>query len=277
MSHLCTHTGNSPRFGAGEAFDVQTVDCSSDLQKRLARQANEAAETMVPTTFVDDAEFIWKEAEQGKTQAEISEIVGWGIDRVKKYSALRKIDPAAWNVIVPTVENNGHYDEEEVGTSKVPMGTFSERLLREILDLESDQQLELVQALAKGDIQKGKFKAQAEAYKARNEMKTYALQRLGELGEPYTSQLTNELDKGNYDVDWKQTTCVNICTGGGVCLAMTSPALQGTRPGRKDEPLARVVTQLFFCAIHIPIKGAASGDIQKQGIVCRGRKIPISS
>jgi hypothetical protein len=58
-------------------------------KKKLARQANEAAETIIPTTFVDDAEFIWKEAEAGKTQEEIRGILGWGSrEKVKDYAAL---------------------------------------------------------------------------------------------------------------------------------------------------------------------------------------------
>jgi hypothetical protein len=71
-----------------------------------------------------------------------------------------------------------------VDASSTPVDTspFTENLLRSVLGLEDDQQIELVQALAEGKIQKGKFKTLAESYRARNEMKAYALTQLGELG-----------------------------------------------------------------------------------------------
>lgn len=143
---------------------------------------------MVPTTFVDDAEFVWKEAEHGKTQFEIAEILGWGLDKVKKYSVLRQIHPDAWNIIVPTFENLGTHTQEDGGTTKVPGGTFTENLLRDILDLPKDQQLELVQALASESINKGKFKAQAEAYHTRNQM--YAGKRIVDISNATISLQT---------------------------------------------------------------------------------------
>src|SRR5260221_23874 len=178
---------------------------SDNDKKKFARQANEASETMIPTSFIDDAELIWKEAEQGKTQEEIAkDILGWGSDKVKTYCALKQIDPKAWTVIVPTFEHTGTPNEETVGTQKVPTGTFTEGLLRSILDLTPDQQLELVLALARGDIQKGQFKKRAEAYQARNDMKTYALERLGDLGEDFISKLIKEIYSGAYDTDWEK-------------------------------------------------------------------------
>ena len=56
-------------------------------------------------------------------------------------------------VIVPTFNDLGTCEESDEGTANVPTGTksvFTERLLREILDLDAGQQLELCGYLAKG-------------------------------------------------------------------------------------------------------------------------------
>lgn len=108
-------------------------------------------------------------------------MMGWGLSKVKNYSALSDISPKAWDVVVTTFEDNRDHDADDTVTAKVTGVTFSETLLREILHLSPTQQLELVTSLAKGDIQKGKFKTLAEAYKGRNEMQAYALQQLGNV------------------------------------------------------------------------------------------------
>lgn len=178
---------------------------SDSEKKKFARQANEASETMIPTTFVDDAEFVWKEIKAGKTQTEVAEIIGWSRDKVAKYDALRNIDKSAWKVIVTTFSDPSTLTNDEVVTLFVTTVTFTEGLLRSILDLTSEQQLELVKGLADGYINKGRFKSLAEAYRARNEMLEYALHQLGNLGEPYTTKLSEEIAKGAYDKDWQNT------------------------------------------------------------------------
>ena len=87
-------------------------------------------------------------------------------------------DEVAWKIIGTGFQNIVPEDEDEgvpqSGTG-VPKSSFSENLLRNILDLEPGQQVELCGYLAKGEkaggISKGKFKTLASAYRARNEMR----------------------------------------------------------------------------------------------------------
>lgn len=97
---------------------------------------------MVPTTFVDDAELVWRLTDiQGNTQEQIAQTMGWNtrVD-VARYKALRVLkDAGAWDqAIVPTFNDFGTQSENEDGTDNVPTGTsspFTEGLLRNILDL----------------------------------------------------------------------------------------------------------------------------------------------
>ena len=177
-------------------------------KKRRARQANEAAETLVPTTFVDDAELIWGEAKSGKKQEEIASIMGWSRDKVAKYELLRQIKRNVWKIIVTTFEDVVTTIEEDVVTTNVTtVTTFTENLLRSILQLRSPQQVELVSALAspnkKDQITKGKFNELAKAYRARNDAKRHAMKRLGSLGYSSLKKVCREISKGAYDKDWE--------------------------------------------------------------------------
>jgi hypothetical protein len=170
--------------------------------------------------LVTHAEFVWGRSSEGKTQIEIAEMLGWSREKVKNYASLRQIKPLAWEVIGTTFEKVVPMSEDEmVPTSGTTVPVFTERLLRDILSLEMDQQLELAQNLASGSIQKGKFKAQAEAYRARNDMKTYSLARVGELGEPYTSQLIEAVYSGAYDADWKTAEHPHVAISSGFSLS----------------------------------------------------------
>ncbi len=61
-----------------ETIPAQLVEGLSGLEAfKLAIRSNEASETVVPTTFVDIAEFIWKLDQEGKKDKEIAEILGW--------------------------------------------------------------------------------------------------------------------------------------------------------------------------------------------------------
>jgi hypothetical protein len=103
----------------------------------------------------EDAELVWRLVDvPGNTQEQIAQTMGWNtrVD-VARHKALRVLkDAAVWDeVIVPAFQDMGTVDENEEGTSNVPMGTrppFTERLLREILDLCPGQQLELCRLLA---------------------------------------------------------------------------------------------------------------------------------
>jgi len=129
------------------------VDELAEIQQ--ARESNEASETVVPTTFIDDAELVWKLTETF-TQEQTAKAMGWNtrVD-VSRYKALRVLkDADVWDeVIVPTFSDIGTDDKDDDGTAIVPNGTrsvFTEGLLRNILDLHADQQLELCGYLAKG-------------------------------------------------------------------------------------------------------------------------------
>lgn len=120
---------------------------------RQARESNEASETVVPTTFVDDAELVWSLTEKF-TQEETAKAMGWSRPQVSQYAMLNKIDSEAWAVIatsfkelVATAENDA---VAEVATAVAT--PFTENLLRNILDLGAGQQKRLCELLAKGAV-----------------------------------------------------------------------------------------------------------------------------
>ena len=92
--------------------------------------------------------------------ADIAVQLGWSEGKVKEYSALKKVGGSAWEVIAGSINS----PTAEVGTP-----TFTVALLRPLLKLTEAQQLQLVTDLANGTINKNKFKALAEKYKAQNE------------------------------------------------------------------------------------------------------------
>jgi|GEM_PF-1328127 len=123
---------------------------------QVSFRANEAEEDTIPQTFIDYAEYIW--SAEG-TQAEIADVLGWSVDKVKRYSALRKVTGQAWDAIVTAIS----YVTEEV-----TYVTFTENLLRPIIRLNPDQQIDLVDGLICGKYTTVSFKKQAENYKQQN-------------------------------------------------------------------------------------------------------------
>jgi DNA modification methylase len=170
----------------------------------LALQSNRATETVVPSTFVTYAEFIWSRMNEKYKQQDIADMLGWSREKVAQYAALKGIDPPAWEMIVTTFEPCVTPGEEMGVTPLVTNVTFSEGLLRSILPLTPEQQRELVQDMLSSFLSPGKFKERAANYRARNEMKAYALQQLGEVGEPFHTHLSEEIEKGSYDKDWRE-------------------------------------------------------------------------
>ena len=197
------------RTVSAEKEGISLIPClvkhglSEEEMYRLAIQSNSASTTSVPMTMVTYAKFIWdrlaEKDERDKkryTQKQVGDMLGWGEDKVSNYSLLRQIDEKAWEIISSSFENpttsekkTSASDTDAVGENPTTVG-FSETLLRIILDLKAEQQLELVQAFANPDkdkpISKGKFTELAKAYRARNEMKEYATAKLGDLGATYT-------------------------------------------------------------------------------------------
>jgi predicted transcriptional regulator len=113
---------------------------SENERYKLALQCNNAAEAVVPSTLVTHAEFIWKRSEEGKTQAEIAEMLGWSRGRVGDYSSLQSISSEAWDIIVGTFDNIPTSADDVAPSQNVGTPTFSETLLRSILHLEADRQ-----------------------------------------------------------------------------------------------------------------------------------------
>jgi site-specific DNA-methyltransferase (adenine-specific) len=196
------------RFEAALALGIELVPCvvkphlSEQERYMLAWRSNNAAETVVPSTLVTYAEFVWARS-PCSTQAEIALMLGWSRDKVAKYAALNGISQPAWNVIVTTFERAASQPGDGVVTSDVTGVTFTENLLRDLLPLAPDQQLELVQSLSCGAIKKARFTELARAYRCRNEMYIYAQEWLGDLGEEYRTKLHEEVYSGAYDADWK--------------------------------------------------------------------------
>lgn len=198
------------RYEAAQALSLAAAPClltpplTVQEQLILAWQSNYATETLVPSTLVTYAEFIWARLESGETQQAIAEVLGWSREKVKDYAALHKICPPAWEYIGATFEKTASFSEEGVAPTIGATAPFTERLLREILLLTPAQQMELVTELATNEhFGKGKFKVMAEKYRGRNEMLAYALQHLGDVGEELQRTLTEELTTGAYDADWK--------------------------------------------------------------------------
>jgi DNA modification methylase len=198
------------RYEAAKALNLLMVPCvvKTDLTEqeryKLALESNSAAETVVPSTLVTFAEFVWTRLAEKYKQHDIAEMLGWSRSKVGDYALLQNIHPIAWELIVGTFEQSPTESNGTLPTGIVGTPTFNETLLRSILPLTHEQQIGLIRESISGYMSPGSFKERATNYRARNEMKKYARQQLGDLGETYLSQLDNEIDKGAYDKDWRE-------------------------------------------------------------------------
>ena len=99
-------------YEAASALGLASVPCLvkaplSELEcYTLAWQSNHAAETIVPSTLVTYAEFVWERIKDGYTQTEIATMLGWSREKVKNYAALHQIEKEAWDLIGTTFEQN---------------------------------------------------------------------------------------------------------------------------------------------------------------------------
>jgi hypothetical protein len=150
-------------------------------------------------TFVDFAEFIWK---QTGSQKETAEVLGWSVSKIKNYSALEDISKKAWTAIVTTFEVCEKAQVESGVTSKVTDVTFTEGLLRPIINLSDSQQFELVKDLAAGMITKNRFTKLAEQYKQMNEDAKTLRAEVGTLvAENILEEGLVEIYTGKYNLD----------------------------------------------------------------------------
>lgn len=182
-----------------------------------ARESNEASETVVPTTFVDDAELVWKLTESFTQEQAAKAMGGWSRAQVSQYAMLNKIDSEAWDIVATSFQNTVADDDDdavaEIATG-VAKSVFSENLLRNILDLEPGQQVELCGYLAKGKDKKGHkyskadFKNDAVWYRAFNILWNLAEKQLSAkipdpAYHPYLKKVHAELKANSeYTDEW---------------------------------------------------------------------------
>lgn len=212
----CLIDGNH-RLEAAKALSLESVYAviveppASDLDAiKQARESNEASETVVPTTFVDDAELVWRLVEQ-HTQAEAAKAMGWSREAVKDYAALQKIAADAWAVVGASFSDFAPTDENDFAPDNgatAPSTPFTAGILRNILDLEPAQQLDLCRLLAKGKDKKGHkfgkadFKTGAERYRARNALMKAAQDRLSSIPDAgHLEAAQKEIDSNAEYVD----------------------------------------------------------------------------
>ncbi len=214
------------RYEAARALKLAAVPCLVATPRTeadaytLAWRSHAAEHTAMPATLVTYAEFIWARLAETDardkpryTQQEVARMLGWKSDStVSNYALLAKVTPAAWDIITSTTtEPSGFSGQEEVvddHSATVDASSpalFTERLLRCILPLSAEQQLDLVHRLATSrDFSKSKFKTLAEHYRRRNEMHAFACTHLGDLGGDSHARLTEAVYSGAYDADWEQ-------------------------------------------------------------------------
>ena len=196
------------RLGTETVLAQVFEDLTEDDQRRIAWQSNKGLEVIEPQDWTDDAAFIWHETDSGKTQERIAAIVGWTREKVRDYIALAKIDPEAWKIIVGATKQE-LAPEEEAAVAPAFGATapkiFTEGLLRPIVAITAIQQLELVGSLAKGKIDKGKFKTRAEQYRGRNDLAAIAERQLSAIEGDYLERALKEIERGSYDKEWQMT------------------------------------------------------------------------
>lgn len=125
-----------PEHFSPRAFSAQSYPCA------------------LPMTFVDDAELVWRRLDAGDTQQAVADALGWSRGQISNYAALSGIAQEAWQIIATTIRSDSP-PRQDCGVADVATGVaFSENLLRSILPLRPDQQVELVRRLARGKCSK---------------------------------------------------------------------------------------------------------------------------
>jgi DNA modification methylase/ParB-like chromosome segregation protein Spo0J len=190
-----------------EAFKAEGItECLMHVSEpasldREAIELNRASEDALPMSFVDYAEMVWRKLAAGTTQQAIADEFGWSRSAIADYAALRRISAEAWNVVA-TSQANALSRSDDDATASVAAATFTENLLRSIVPLSGIQQLELVQDLAAGRINKNKFRAQADAYRTRNAIKGWVRDSLGGIDPEIMGEAMAEVMRGAYDAEW---------------------------------------------------------------------------
>ncbi|MBE9194237.1 hypothetical protein IQ219_02595 [Synechocystis sp. LEGE 06083] len=190
-----------------------------------ARESNEASEAVVPTTFVDDAELIWRLLESS-TQQEVASALKWSRSQVADYKQLSKLCGKAWNGIVASFQYSCDTQKEDDATNIVATATspFTEGLLRKIVTLKPRQQFDLVSRLSKEEINKSKFKTFADQYKANNEIWNYVLSKVGKIPlgkaeKKFRKELMEEVysdiyERNKFSKEWQKKEKEAVSTPG---------------------------------------------------------------
>ena len=88
-------------------------------------------------------------ADDGVTQQKTADELGWQLSKLKMYAGLKSVCDEAWDVVKVAINGDVATDiDEDDATNKVATATFTEGLLRNILDLDPMQQISLCQDLA---------------------------------------------------------------------------------------------------------------------------------
>jgi DNA modification methylase len=192
-----------------EAFKAEGVtEClmhisEPDSLDREAIELNRASEDALPMTFVDYAEMVWRKQAEGETQQAIAGELGWSREKVRDYATLSRIDPQAWTMVGATFQSEAVAREEDVAPTFGAAAPFTENLLRSVIALTPEQQVELVRDLASGRINKNKFRSQAEAYRTRNAAAAWVRTQLGDIDAEIVDEAAAEVARGAYDAEWK--------------------------------------------------------------------------
>ena len=203
-----------------ESVPVIIKNVTDEQAKQIAFRENAANEESIPMTFVDFAEFIWK---QTGTQQQTADVLGWSRGKVSQYDMLDNISKEAWAIIATTFEELGKLRAETVVAEKATSVAFNENMLRPIINLSDSQQLELVKDFANGVINKNKFTKLAEQYKQMNADALSLRVAVGDLvSDEILEEGITEIFTGNYDLDkliqWckdkhYQTTSIQLFQG----------------------------------------------------------------
>lgn len=223
--------GGGHRVAAFEAEGITECLMHVSVPESLDREAielNRASEDALPMTFVDYAELVWRRLGDGLTQQALADEIGWTRGAVSNYAALQKIDSDAWKVVATHSQENAMPQADEAVATSATTVAFTEGLLRDIISLQPEQQVDLVRKLARGKDSKGHaftkkdFKEQAERYKAYNALLAAGNAALAERiqGERL------EDDKASVAEALKERAYIDEC-------------LRDGKPGKKFEALIR--------------------------------------
>lgn len=127
--------------GVSEALMHISQPASLD---REAIELNRASEDALPMTFVDEAELLRRRLTDGATQKAFADEMGWSKQKAHDYANLSKICSEAWAVVSATLRANASTPGSDAADPKSATADFTERCLRDIIQLEPAQQLELV-------------------------------------------------------------------------------------------------------------------------------------